>query len=60
MPCAAYSLPSYYRPESRKCEKKPPRGVSVVHEGKNKSVCWTHVRQFQKHGGSIFSPRSAP
>ena len=55
--CAAYSLPSYYRPRSLPCEKKVPAKVDVIHEGKKKTVCWTHVKEFQNKGGIIFQPR---
>jgi hypothetical protein len=60
MSCSAYSLPSYYRPVSKPCELKVPRGVHVIHEGKKKTVCWTHVREFQNKGGIIFKPREIP
>jgi hypothetical protein len=57
MKCEAYSLPSYYFPESKRCSKPNPNGVSVVHEGKNKRVCWAHVKEYQNKGGDIFKPR---
>jgi len=58
--CSAYTLPTHYRPESRRCEMKVPNGVSVVDADKSKPVCWTHVREYQNKGNIIFKPRLMP
>lgn len=55
--CAAWTIPGYYTPESKRCSRKILPRTFVEFDGKKKKSCTVHVREYMKKGAEIFSPR---